>query len=49
LFTTTAGGAFVIVVGVAAWVPFLALVAGLALTDGSYWSLVFLLGGFVVA
>lgn len=39
------GRALVIALGVAAWVPFVFLVLGLALTDGSYWSLLFALAG----
>ena len=39
------GRALGIALGVAAWVPFVFLVLGLVLTDGSYWSLLFALAG----
>ncbi len=39
------GKALLIALGVAAWVPFVFLLLGLALTDGSYWSLLFALAG----
>ncbi len=39
------GGALVIAIGVAAWVPFAFLLLGLVLTDGSYWSFLFSMAG----